>query len=168
MSVPRATTAFLALLIAGVATAGTLAYATSSGESPKADYAVLRQAAKPIDQLTKDGRELARRMPKSFHIHAKDSRSTRLKTGHGVWLIPGRTRSASSPSSRATACEAPATTWEPRSPERSTSPTSGNGKRKSFKEVTGALPDDGAKVRLVGAGGAEKKLELRNNTYSRT
>ena len=32
--------------------------------------------------------------------------------------------------------------------------------------MTGALPDDGAKVRLVGAGGATKKLELRNNTYS--
>ena len=133
MSIPRAKTAFLTLLVVGVATAGTLAYATSSGKSPQADYAVLRQAAKPIDRLTKDGRELARRMPKSFHIHAKDSRRTRLKTGHGVWLIPGKNSVCLFVEQRADGVRGSCNELGRRSPARSTSRTSARARRRASR-----------------------------------
>jgi hypothetical protein len=166
MSRRRAITATLTLLAIAVAASGAIAYAASSAGSAKANYAVFRKDAKPIDRLSKDGRELARRTPKSLDLHPKDSRRTRLKPGHAVWLIPGGNGVCVFVEQRdggvrgscnhlAQALNGALYLAEYR-----------HGKSKSFKEVTGALPDGGGKVRLVGAGGDEKKLKLRNNTYS--
>ena len=158
--------AILTLLATAVAASGAIAYAASSAGSANANYAVFRKDAKPIDRLSKDGRELARRTPKSLDIHPKDSRRTRLKPGHGVWLIPGgngicvfveqKDRGVrGSCNHLVQALNGALYLAEYR-----------HDKGRSFKELTGALPDNGGNVRLVGAGGHEKRLELRNNTYS--
>jgi hypothetical protein len=162
----RAKTVFVTLLSVCIATAGAVAYASSSGKASNAHYAVFRRDARPIDRLTQDGRKLARHEAQKFNIHPKDSRRTRLKTGHGVWLIPGKdavcliveqkqgpVRGSCNQLSGALTGALYLTDYR-------------RGKVRSFRKITGALPDNGGKVRLVGAGGRDKKLALRNNTYS--
>ncbi len=169
MTAPGGTkAALLALMVAGVTASAGAAYAASSGGDPAADYSVLRKAAKPSDHLTKDGRELARRMPSSFHIHASDSRRTRLKPGHGVWLIPGKSSVCLFVEQRDGGVNGSCNRLGQalKGALYVTDFRKGKSKSKSLRQFTGALPDDGSNVRLVGAQGRERKLEIKRNTYS--
>ncbi len=166
MPTSRAKTAFLTLLTVCLATAGAAAYAASGDTGPSAHYAVFRHEVRPIDRLTKDGRELARHTPKSFHIHAKEARRTRLKADHGVWLIPGRNSVCLFVEQRGDGVRSSCNHLSGALTGALYVVDYRHGKAKSFRKLTGALPDNGGHVRLVGAGGRENKLPVRHNTYS--
>ena len=166
MSRRRVKAILLVALAGAVAASAAIAYAATARSSVSANYSVLRKAAKPSDKLSPDGRELARRLPSRFHLHPGDARRTRLKPGHGVWLVPGRD----------TVClfiEQPDGGVRSSCNHLSGALTGAlylqeyrNGKVGSLRELTGALPDDGSNVQLVGAGGHTRPLDVRRNTYT--
>jgi hypothetical protein len=161
----RTKSTLLALLVSGFAVFAGVAFAASAGKDPADSYSVLGKAEKPSDRLTKDGRELARRVSSSFQIRPGDSRRTRLKTGHGVWLIPGKSSVCLFIEDHSGGVKGTC--------NRLSGAITGalylaeyrQGKTGSLRRITGALPDDGSNVSLVGANGHERKLDLKRNTY---
>ncbi len=166
MSRRRVKTTLLAVLAVAVAASAAVAYAATTRSSPGASYSVLRKPAKPSDRLSKEGRQLARHLPSRFHLHPGDSRRTRLKPGHGVWLVPGRSsvclfieqadggvRASCNQLSGALMGALYLAEYR-------------GGKVGSLRQLTGALPDDGSNVQLIGAGGRTRSLTIKRNTYS--
>ncbi|MDX6638793.1 MAG: hypothetical protein QOJ01_2304 [Solirubrobacterales bacterium] len=149
-----AATAIAALAVAALAVA--------SAGNPASFYSVLRKNARPSDRLSPEARQLASHVPASYHLRLKDSRRTRQKAGHGVWLVPGRSALCMFVQNHDGGT---ADTCNKLSAARHGALSILNERRnRSLRLLTAGLPDDTTNVVLNGEGGRTRALDISRNT----